>query len=117
MELPHQLPGENYRGDRRELTGLLHVADNGCFQVALGAGTNFVIWPAGSEDAAVGDLPGVRLAGGDVIVAGNTVAGRGALTATAPLTVERNGWWAHVIGYCAPDASEVVVFDSAHRGD
>ena len=118
MELPHQLPGESYPGDRGELTGVLDVADNGCRHIVLDAGTYFVIWPSGSDAADLGELPaGVRLPGGDVIADGDTLVGTGALTPTAPLTADRNGWWAHVIGYCAPDASEVFVFDSARGGE
>ncbi len=49
MELPHQLPGESYPGDRLELTGALDVADNGCRHIVLDAGTYLVIWPSGSD--------------------------------------------------------------------
>lgn len=111
IDLPHQLTGETYPGDRRELNGLLEVADNGCLNLALEGGTYFVIWPTGSS------LDNrVRLPNGEVIAEGDIVVGTGALTPTAPLVANRNGYWANAIGYCSPNAAEVIVLDSARRG-
>ena len=108
--LPHQITGETYPGDRHELSGLLEVADNGCLNLALDDGTHFVIWPTGSS---LDNL--VRLPDGEVIAEGNLVVGTGAFTPTAPLVANR-GYWANAIGYCSPNAAEVIVLDSARSG-
>ena len=110
MGLPRQIAGETYPGERRELSGVLEVADNGCLNLTMDGATRFVIWPAGSTQD-----DRVRLPDGEFITVGDEVAGIGALTPTAPLVANRDGFWASAIGYCAPDASEVVVLDSARR--
>ena len=109
--LPHQRAGETYPGNRLEMVGILEVADNSCLNMALDGTSYLVIWPAGS---ALADR--VLLPNGEVIAEGDTVVGTGAFTPTARLTADRNGYWANAIGYCAPDASEVVVLDTARRG-
>lgn len=117
MELPRQHDGESFPGHRQELTGVLHTASNGCLELVLESGTYFVIWPNGSDDADLENVRGVRLPSGDAIAPGDTVTGVGAFTSTARLTAERDGYWQSTIGYCAPDALELVVFDSAQRGE
>lgn len=117
LELPQQRIGETFPGERVELAGVLDVADDGCIGITMEAGTFLVIWPSGSDDADVDERPAVRLPDGQVIGPGDALAGIGALTRTAPLVADRNGYWAHVIGYCAPDAAEVVVLDSARPID
>jgi len=113
MGLPRQHDGESYTGDRQHLTGVLEVASNGCINIDLNPGTYLIIWPKGSDYADLGQSPaGVRLPDGHVIAPGDTLSGTGALTPTAPLVANRDGYWSHAIGYCAPGASEVVVFDS-----
>jgi hypothetical protein len=115
MDLPSQHDGESYGGERLALTGELSVAANGCINITLNTGSYLVIWPKGSDYADLGSSPaGVRLPNGHVIAPGDTLSGTGALTATAPLVANRDGYWAHVIGYCAPGASEIVVFDSVN---
>ena len=117
MPLPRQHAGETYPGDRRELSGVLEVSDFGCLNIALDGETYLVIWPAGSDYADLGDRPqGVLLPGGQVIAEGDPVVGTGAFTSTEPLLANRDSSLAYAIGGCAPDASEVIVFDTADRG-
>ncbi len=113
MDLPRQNDAETYSGDRSQLAGVLATASNGCLTIGMNSGDYLVIWPRGSEFANRGELPaGVRLPDGQVISPGDAMSGTGAFTPTAPLVANRHGYWAHTIGYCAPSASQVVVFDS-----
>lgn len=111
LGLPRQLGGETYPGDRFTLDGVMQVSSNGCFQLKWQGRIHYVIWPAGST---LDDQ--VRLPNGEVIREGDHVTGIGALTPTAPLVANRDGYWAYAIGYCAPGAEEVIVLDSAERG-
>jgi hypothetical protein len=108
MGLPHQLAGETYPGDRMAVAGELVVAQNGCLELNVDGARYFVIWPAGATLDAF-----VRLPNGDVIGEGDRVEGTAALTPTAPLTANRDGYWANAIGFCAPEAAEVLVMDIA----
>jgi hypothetical protein len=110
LGLPVQLPNETYPGERGEVTGVLDVGSNGCFELAVEGASHFVIWPAGSGHAA----NQVRLPTGELVAEGQRVTGRGALTPTAPLIGNDDGYWAHAIGFCAPDAAEVLVLDEAN---
>ncbi len=113
IDLPRQHDGETYPGDRQQLTGVLEVAANGCINIDLNPGTYLVIWPKGSAYADLGQSPaGVRMPDGHVIAPGDSLSGTGALTPTTPLVANRDSYWAQAIGYCAPGASDVVVFDS-----
>jgi hypothetical protein len=117
MPLPRQHAGETYPGDRRELSGVLEVSDFGCLNIALDGETYLVIWPAGSDYADLGDgPPGVQLPGGQAITEGDSLVGIGTLTPTEPLLANRDTSLAYAIRGCAPDASEVIVFDTADRG-
>lgn len=117
MPLPRQQAGQSYPGDRQELAGVLDVSDFGCLNIVLERGTFLVIWPAGSDYADLGQQPqGVRLPGGQVLADGDAVLGTGAFTPTAPLLAQRDTSLAYAIRGCAPDASELVVFDAARRG-
>lgn len=111
MEMPRQRDGEAYPGLRRDIVGIVEVAPDGCVGVRIDDRSYFAIWPRGSEQHEV-----VRLPGGEVIAAGDRIVGVGALTPVAPLVADPNGYWAYVIGFCAPDAREVLVLDAARRG-
>ena len=113
--LAHQRDSETYPGDRRQLTGRVEGGP-ACWHITLDGQSYFVIWPAGSDDEIVGEEWGARLSKSEIVAPGDTVTGTGAFTPAEPLVAERYGYWAHVIGMCAPDASEVVVFDTVRRG-
>lgn len=104
--LPQQLPGETYPGARQELTGEIELASNGCVNLMTEGGPKMVIWPAGSE---LGDP--VRLPDGAPLAHGDRIRGTGASVQVDALAGGADGYWASVIGFCDPDASEVVVFD------
>jgi hypothetical protein len=106
MGLPVQVDGEVYPGDRGEITGTVTTTENGCVELDTEAGRWFVIWPSGSRLDAL-----VRTADGTVLDEGARVRAIGALTPVGPLVADRAGYWANTIGYCAPDASEVLVLD------
>jgi hypothetical protein len=108
LGLPVPIAGESYPGERKDVTGVLEVASNGCLQLGVDGQRYFVIWPTGSmlDDR-------VRLPNGQVVREGQTVTGTGALTPSAPLVAQRDSYWASAIGFCAPDATEVLVLDSA----
>lgn len=115
--LPQQQAGVAYPGDRQELSGVLDVSDYGCFNLALDDERFLVIWPAGSDRTDLGDEYALRLPSGEVIANGDGVVGTGAFTPKAPLLAERDSAQAYAIRGCALDASEVIVFDSAHPSD
>ena len=106
MGLPVQIAGEDYPGDRYELTGSLHVTDTGCDHAMVDGRELYVIWPTGSAK-----VDGVRLPDGSVLVDGDTFEAVGGLTPVEPLTADPNGWWAHTIGFCDPDAVHALVLD------
>ena len=110
MGLPQQIEGERYPGERREVQGRVMLSEEGCVNVRVDATAYFVIWPAGSDLA-----DAVRLPDGSILAVGDMVQGTGAFTPTEPLLADANGYWAHAIGYCAPDADQVLVFDEARR--
>ena len=114
--LAHQRDGETYPGDRQRLTGRVEGGP-ACWHITLDGRSYFVIWPAGADDEIVGEEWGARLSKGEIVAPGDTVMGTGAFTPAEPLVAERYGYWAHVIGMCAPGAREVVVFDTVRRGD
>lgn len=108
--LPTQRQGESYPGLRRPFTITFDVAANGCFEVVLDGQDRFVIWPA---SATLGSPVQVRFADGSVVTEGDEIDAIGALTPTARLVADPGGYWANVIGFCAPEAREVVVLDDA----
>jgi hypothetical protein len=110
LGLPHQRQGETYPGERHTITGTLVVASNGCLHVAVDGTPHFVIWPAGAE---LGNR--VKLGWFEELREGETVRAVAAFTPVGPLVADRNGYWAYAIGYCAPNAEEVLVFDKARR--
>jgi hypothetical protein len=116
MPLPRQQPGDTYPGERLELRGTLTVSDVGCFDVVIDGEHHFVIWPSGSEYHDKDGEYAIRLPGGEVIVDGGRVVATGAFTPTAPLLLARDSSLAYALRYCAADAEEVVVLDTALPG-
>ncbi len=108
MGLPVQLRGEVYPGNRSPISGTLHVSSTGCDHAIVDGHERYVIWPAGSAK-----VDGVRLPDGSVLADGDPFEGVGALTPAEPLTADRGGWWAHTIGFCDPEATQVLVLDEA----
>lgn len=104
--LPQQLPGERYPGTRQALAGEVELLENGCVNVATDEGSWMVIWPAGSD---LGDP--VLLPNGTSLADGDRIEGTGALMPVNALAGGADGYWASVIGFCDPDAREIVVFD------
>ena len=107
MGLPQQLPGETYPGDEALFEGALRVADDGCAYLTGPSGARLIIWPAGSALSQPARLPdGTELRDGDRLRA------RGRVVPVADLPGGRDGYWAHVTGFCDAGAGEVAVFDS-----
>jgi hypothetical protein len=84
------------------------VTDVGCFHAVVDGTERYVIWPAGSAR-----VDGVRLPDGSVLRDGGGFEAIGTLTPVKPLTADASGWWAHTIGFCDPDATQVLVLDEA----
>lgn len=116
MPLPRQQPGDSYPGQRMELAAEMEMSAFGCFLLVLNGEAFFVIWPAGSDDANLGESRGVRLPNGQVVTEGDTVVGTGAFTPAEPLLLNRDTAIARAITGCAPDATELVVLDAVARG-
>jgi len=103
--LPHQLAGETYPGTRRELTGELRVAENGCANLEVDGVSRLAVWPAGS----VLSRP-VRLPDETELEHGDTLRVTGAILAAAALPGGTDGYWGSFTAFC--DADEVIVIDS-----
>lgn len=106
MGLPQQLAGETYAGARRDLTGTLTVAENGCVYLDTDGVQRLLIFPAGS---ALSDP--ARLPDGAELHAGEALVGRGAVIRTETLPGGPDGYWGSVTGFCTGDVPEAVVFD------
>jgi len=104
--LPQQLPGETYPGARQELAAAIELARNGCVNLVTDDGSRMVIWPAGSELA-----DPVRLPDGTRLTDGDRIRGTGAIVPVNALAGGPDGYWDSIIGFCDPDARDVVVFD------
>jgi hypothetical protein len=111
MGLPTQVDGEDYPGARREIRGTVAVSETGCIELETDDGRWFVIWPSGSRLDAL-----VRLPNGTVLDEGDRIVAAGALTPVRPLVADAGGYWANTIGFCAPDATDVLVLDEARAG-
>ena len=117
MGVPQQFPGEEYPGPRTEQTVRVHLARNGCFlgQPNEGSGRRLVVWPAGTEQGDDGDE--LLLPDGALVRHGDTVSGPGVVMPVDRLAgSDGDGYWAMVVGFCTPRASEVLVLDRAVRG-
>jgi hypothetical protein len=112
MGLPQQLEGEVYPGVRREWSGELTNAANGCDYLVIDGVARLAIWPRGSTLSNP-----VRLPDGTELADGDQVRGTGSILAAKDLPGGRaaNGYWAHVTGFCTGDVPEVIVLDEVRR--
>ena len=107
--LPQQLSGEVYPGTRRELTGELRVAANGCANLEIDGVSRLAVWPAGSELSRP-----VRLPDGTELEHGDEVRLTGAILPVAELPGGPDGYWGSLTGFCGTD--EAIVIDSVTGG-
>ena len=110
--VPAQLAGETYPGPRRAIASVLEGDDVGCLEAAVDGAPRFVIWPAGARLD-----HGVRLADGTILRPGDPFDRVGALTPIEPLAADPNGFWASLIGFCAPASREALVLDEVRRAE
>jgi hypothetical protein len=109
--LPQQRANETYPGARRELTGELRVAGDGCAYLEIDGVERLAVWPAGSEVSRPVRLPdATELEHGDVLRV------RGAMVPTALLPGGADGYWGNLTAFCAGDVAEVVVVDVVIEG-
>ncbi|HVM26005.1 MAG TPA: hypothetical protein VM253_11465 [Candidatus Limnocylindrales bacterium] len=106
MGLPQQLPGEQYPGRAIDVDGQVHVADDGCVYLLGGGPQRLLIWPAGS---ALSDP--VRLPDGTELADGDPIRGSGRVVRHAALPGGRDGYWAHVTGFCDDGNDEALLLD------
>ena len=108
--LPQQRPTEEYPGTRRELTGELRVAADGCAFLEVDGVPLLAIWPAGSELSRP-----VRLPDGTELEHGDELRVTAAVLATGALPGGPDGYWGSVTMFC--DTDEVIVIDAVteHR--
>jgi len=105
--LPQQLAGETYPGTRRELTGELRVAGDGCAYLEIDGVERLAVWPAGSELSRP-----VRLPDATELEHGDELRVTGAVAPTALLPGGADGYWGNLTAFCAGDVAEVVVIDA-----
>ena len=104
--MPQQRPDEVYLGARRDLTGELRVAANGCAMLEIDGVSRMAVWPAGSELSRPVRLPDeTELEHGDVLRVTGAFVDATALPGGAD-----GGYWGSLTAFCGAD--EVVVIDS-----
>ena len=116
MGVPQQFPSETFPGDRGTVTTRVHLASNGCF---LGSTPDtgdrrrlLIVWPTGTEQGSSGDT--LRLPDGTAVRDRDLLTGDGLVMATRALEgFGSEGYWDLAVGFCTPDASDVLVLDSA----
>ena len=118
MGVPQQRGPQEYAGERRAIETRVHVAANGCFlgswPHADGSHRYLVVWPADTEQGPAGDE--LRLTDGSVVRDRDVLAGDGMLMPTRELEgFGADGYWDSAVGFCTPEASEVLVLDSAEK--
>ena len=109
--LPQQLAGEVYPGTRRELTGELRVAGDGCAYLELDGVERLAVWPAGSELSRP-----VRLPDATELEHGDELRVTGAILPVGLLPGGPDGYWGNLTTFCAGDRAEVVVIDAVIEG-
>jgi hypothetical protein len=115
MGIPQQRGSEVYPGDRRTVEPRVHLASNGCFLGSLpdtGKTSRYlIVWPADTVQGSAGDE--LRLPDGTAVHDGDVLAGDGMLMPTRKLEgFGADGYWDLAVGFCTPQASEVLVLDS-----
>ena len=118
MGVPQQRGSEQYPGDRQALALRVHVSANGCFLGSLegleGARRYLVVWPAGTEQGASGEV--LRLPDGTAVQERAVLTGQGLLMPTRRLEgFGAEGYWDFAVGFCTPGARDVLVLDDAAR--
>ena len=114
MGVPQQFDGEEYPGPRQDLAVRVRLADNGCF---LGTTVDepeqrLVVWPRGTAQGEHGDE--LRRPDGSEVRDGAELEGPGLLLPADQLPgMTQDGYWAHAVGFCTPDAATVLVLDRA----
>jgi hypothetical protein len=115
MGVPQQFPSEAFPGDRSPVTARVHLASNGCFLGSLpdtGRTSRYlIVWPDGTEQGSSGTE--LRLPDGTVVRDRDLLAGKGLLMPTDRLEGFGDvSYWDSAVGFCSPDATDVLVLDS-----
>ena len=118
MGVPHQFPSEAFPGERGPVTTRVHLASNGCFLGSLPdtgrTGHYLIVWPDGTELGSSGAE--LRLPDGTAVRDRDLLVGEGLLMPTHRLEgIAADGYWDSTVGFCSPEASDVLVLDSAVR--
>ena len=115
MGVPQQFRTEDFPGERRTMRVRVHLAANGCFLGALprvdGSGRHLIVWPADTEQGPSGDE--LRLPDGTVVRDRDLLVGEALLMPARDLEgFGADSYWDFAVGFCTPEASDVLVLDS-----
>lgn len=109
--LPVQVPGESYGHESTQLTGVLILEGNGCWEIDKGDGPRVVIFPQGytkppSDGAMMLSPDGLEIRDGlEVTALGGSIE-------ASTLPGGSDGFWGGYMTFCQPELGEVVVIDS-----
>ena len=97
------------------IEGELHVSGNGCFHVVVDGVQHVVVWPEGfrQDSAVVIGADGSRFSGGDALSGEGWVRPADDVIDAAD---GPDGYMGAIIGYCAEEDEQVVVFESLESG-
>ncbi|MFZ0625405.1 MAG: hypothetical protein WAN34_02780 [Acidimicrobiia bacterium] len=109
--LPVQRPEETYPHTVTELVGTLMLKSNGCWFVDLGDQERLVVFPVGyTRPASDGS---VMVGPEDVVLHGGTqIKAQGGAIGVDLIPGGRDGFWGGYVGFCSPEAEEMIVLDS-----
>jgi hypothetical protein len=115
MGVPQQFPSQAFPGERQPVQARVHLAANGCFLGSLRdadvASRYLIVWPAATEQGSSGHE--LQLPDGTVVHHGDLIVGDGLLMPSRKLEgFGTDGYWDFAVGFCAPEAPEVLVLDS-----
>lgn len=115
MGVPQQFRSQAFPGERQPVQARVHLAANGCFLGSLRdadvASRYLIVWPADTEQGSSGDE--LQLRDGTAVRDGDLMVGDGLLLPSRELEgFGADSYWDFAVGFCTPEASEVLVLDS-----
>ena len=110
--LPVQIAGESYGHTSGDIDGIVTLEANGCWTIDTGEGSQLVIFPRGFRQDEVNGSVLQSFDGSVRIRDGSQIHGVGGVASVVDFPGVPDGFWGSYLGFCGPDQTVVVVFDS-----